>query len=518
MRSPARIITQFVSFIAAVAAFTAPAKPRPALPPYPEAALHVWRFDDDRWWRGPLYAPQALRNIEVAESWSGYALKMDGGQPRLLQFPMDAAPGKPNFSPGEGTVRFWFQPHWSSASLGGQGPGTYARLFEVGAWTPDASYGWSALYFNPEGTAIYFSTQADGQGTDHLKAEIQWEAGRWHQLAFVYAAKFSALYVDGELVAAGEGVPLWPKAQVFAQHGFSLGSDSAGGNLAQGQFEELTTFAQPSGPWEIAANHQWARPLADLGPITPEEEAQMRAWYRAQREARTQGMRTQSAEGNVVVAESYAAQSAMGSGSSYASGSLWLEVVAVDEFFAHLVLHGTIPGAVYEILSSQDPTAPLSVWWRDRQVLGAYGQDYTAFQGDPDARPHAFFLARAIAPGIRLTLPPGTVGGSAAGDGGSGATPAAANVVTTDPLLQLVGYSEAPLQSIWYQLTTADGRVTSGRGAIIKRDYDTALRRETTNWFQLFDLQLQPGNNLSRSPWSPPTARSTSSSSPTHLT
>ena len=65
----------------ALIACSAFARPRPPLPLWPEALLNVWRFDDTQWWMPPYPLPSAVDNIEVIESWSGYALRMQGDKP-----------------------------------------------------------------------------------------------------------------------------------------------------------------------------------------------------------------------------------------------------------------------------------------------------------------------------------------------------------------------------------------------------------------------------------------------------
>ncbi len=268
-----------ISLIGSAGSSNVFARPRPPLPPFPERGeLFVWRFDAPPWAFGPFRAPSIEHNLEVVESWSGHALKMDGVQPRLLQFPLEDISGRANFSVPTGTVRFWFRPYWSSASAGGKGPGAFGRLVELGAWSGDARYGWWSLYFDPAGDTIQFSGQGAGAGADYLQAEIAWQAGRWYQVALAYSPKACALYVDGELAAQGEGVTLWPGEKAVAAHGFSVGSDSGGGNLAQGEFDEFTTMARPLGVGDLWANYyQLTRPFADLGPITPEEDAERRA-------------------------------------------------------------------------------------------------------------------------------------------------------------------------------------------------------------------------------------------------
>ena len=82
----------------------------------------------------------------------------------------------------------------------------YARLVEL--ITADGKSGgvaWS-LYASPDGSALFFSGQTEQGSADLVKAGVAFEAGRWYLIALTYGPKWSALYVNGDLV--GEGADL----------------------------------------------------------------------------------------------------------------------------------------------------------------------------------------------------------------------------------------------------------------------------------------------------------------------
>ncbi len=268
----------FVLLLSLWFSFDVSARPRPALPPLPEFTLNHWHFEQTNWWTVPRTAPDEMVNVSLVESWSGYAVRVQTNTGAVLRFPAVNSAGKINLALEEGSVRFWFAPGWSSSSLGGTGPSSWGRLLDVGAWSADASHGWWSLYFDPSGTNLLFSVQADGVGEDYLAASIAWQSNEWHQITLTYGPKFTALYLDGELAAAGPAISALPAAKVFVDTGFTVGSDTAGGNLARGTFDELATFAFPLGGDTIATTYQWAAPQAALGPITAEEEEAWREW------------------------------------------------------------------------------------------------------------------------------------------------------------------------------------------------------------------------------------------------
>lgn len=162
----------------------------------------------------------------------------------------------------------------------------------MGAYSKDAAIGWWSLYLNPEGTAIYFSAQAGGHQADYLKAPIEWQAGVWHEVLLSYDGKESVLYLDGEVAAIGSGVWLCPPDKVCAAVGFTIGGTGNGDHLAQGEFEELTTYSRPKSRPEAEWLHQMQASLAARGPISPEEEQAQRdenAKWKAEQKSTSDG-------------------------------------------------------------------------------------------------------------------------------------------------------------------------------------------------------------------------------------
>jgi hypothetical protein len=141
----------------------------------------------------------------------------------------------------------WFSPAWSSTGvhIGGHGPGHWGRLFEVGSYTTNASYGWLSLYTDAGGTNLYFAGQSNnGSGGVFLTARIAWPAQSWHHLAITYSPSNSALYVDGLLVTNGLPVSYRPDPSVLT-NGFSIGSDATGTAQVHGMIDNVATCAYP---------------------------------------------------------------------------------------------------------------------------------------------------------------------------------------------------------------------------------------------------------------------------------
>src|SRR5207248_1955327 len=123
-------------------------------PPIPTAEasyLNVFHFDDTNNWVS-IYggAPRVFSGVTGVPSWQSNAVHIAGTSARL-QYNEIETNGVTNIVCPSGTLWGWFLPDWSSASSGGAGPGAYARLFEMGAYTTNASYGWFSLYLDPKG-------------------------------------------------------------------------------------------------------------------------------------------------------------------------------------------------------------------------------------------------------------------------------------------------------------------------------------------------------------------------------
>ena len=115
-------------------AWSAAAKPRPPLPPWPEGELARWRFDTTN--TGGAFLTE---NLSFSESWSGWALD--------LRKPKRAVglAGRPvrwpglNLSPSAGTLRFWFSPASTNGADDGSKAAASGRLLEIGTWTVHGS-------------------------------------------------------------------------------------------------------------------------------------------------------------------------------------------------------------------------------------------------------------------------------------------------------------------------------------------------------------------------------------------
>jgi hypothetical protein len=217
------------------------------------APLNSWSFNDTNTWASDSSNPPAsFSNITGSWFGDGTSVTLDSTNPAWLNYNVYEASGATNLMVAQGSFFLWFAPAWAGTNEGGSGPGQWGRLIEVGAYTPDASFGWWSLYCDPAGANLYFSVQpGDGSTTTCLTAPIAWTSNYWHFVALSYCATNTALYVDGLLVTNGAGLSNWPGTNALAG-GFYLGSSSNGLNQASGSFDDLYTYNVPLSASAIA--------------------------------------------------------------------------------------------------------------------------------------------------------------------------------------------------------------------------------------------------------------------------
>ena len=269
------------------------AAPRVPQPPWPQASLNTFNWDSP-------YSKVPLRKIALnedtasyQESWSGYALVRDGLTTLApVVIPAAGTESRPNVAAGRGAVRFWFAPHWSSgaATGDGKGPGHFARLLELVDGSGNVPVTRWSLYVNATGDTLYLSGWGGAGPGDFLKTAITLHANEWRLITVCYSPTNTALWLDAEVIATGEGIAA-PTASATSL-GLVVGSDVFAADPAEGQFEELTTFDY----WPKAADQRfYYHGTADnvaLGPISAEEEAALakrRAEFKTQKEAEGEG-------------------------------------------------------------------------------------------------------------------------------------------------------------------------------------------------------------------------------------
>ena len=236
-------------------------------PPY--VLFDSWSFrDNTNWTSDKGYAPVAFTNLDYSYLGNGSSLVVDSPGSALLKYNVVENDGTTNLTVDSGSLLFWFAPSWSGTNQGGNGPGQWGRLFEVGSYTQDSSCGWWSLYVDAEGNNIYFSTQTNDLSSNvctYLSAPIAWTTNYFHFVALTYSATNTALYLDGVLATNGPPLTNYPGPDVLA-NGLFIGSDSNGVNQAAGLFNTVQTFSAPIPADAIQQAFNWNYSLYMINP------------------------------------------------------------------------------------------------------------------------------------------------------------------------------------------------------------------------------------------------------------
>ncbi|MGH7979143.1 MAG: LamG domain-containing protein [Limisphaerales bacterium] len=235
------------------------------------APLDSWSFLDHTNWTSDLgYSPVSFTNINYSYLGDFNSLVVDTNVVAWLQYNVYESDNTTNLTVDSGTVTFWFGPDWSSAddTNGGFGPQEYGRLFEVGGYTTNSSYGWWSIYVDSGGTNLYFSSQTnDGSGNTYtLSVPIDWTTNYFHFIALTYSSTNVSLYLDGQLATNDPGgLNLWPGMNVLS-NGFFIGSDSSGVYQAHGMFDLVATYNYPLDSNDVQSIYQWETPYYEMNP------------------------------------------------------------------------------------------------------------------------------------------------------------------------------------------------------------------------------------------------------------
>jgi hypothetical protein len=227
--------------------------------------LESWSFmDTTNWTDDDGYPPISFTNLDHSSLGDFHSAVIDTNVPAWLQYNILYSDWT-NLTVDAGSLTFWFAPgSWSSPN----GTGEYARLFEVGSYTPDSSYGWWSVFVDPTGSTLYFAAQANDLSsnlTTYISYPISWTNNYFHFLAFTYCATNTAFYLDGVWATNGPGMTVYPGSNVLA-NGFWLGSSSNGLNQAHGMFDTVQTFGYPLNSNDVNQLFNWYYPNYVINP------------------------------------------------------------------------------------------------------------------------------------------------------------------------------------------------------------------------------------------------------------
>ena len=250
------------------------------VPPY--VRLGYWRFNTNSTSTNYLtnqggIGPMTDSNLGLSNSFSGTAVSLTASLSDLV-YPVTSN-GVNYFNPGNGSIRFWFQPNWSS--VGSSGPNLGSDFGGIFFCANSSTGGWQFYEWNTTnntsfiklGTSISPYQQKYSFVTGGLNgAPVNFQSNLWCQIVLTYSPTNVALYTNGvflasatytpidvttgaELYGVGNGNVYYPPVGDLTS-GFSFG-DESGFNEVMGQLDELETFNYPLTAQQVAAGYPY---------------------------------------------------------------------------------------------------------------------------------------------------------------------------------------------------------------------------------------------------------------------
>ncbi len=241
-------------------------------PGAPFARLGHWGFNTTNFASDDGQLP-LVADALLTLDWSGLALAMtNSAESSQLIYPVIETNGLTDFNCANGTIRFWFQPNWSTGTT--NAPPIGAIFFLIG----DSSAGSWGMNVNSLGTnagaLIQFASFSNGYAQPYSfqiggdnGALINFQSNLWYQITLTYSPTNIALYTNGVLLATGNsapnqgGVPLYSNGNGIIYYpaaaqqtsGFAFGCGPGQPTAVRGQLDELESFNYPLTPEAVAA-------------------------------------------------------------------------------------------------------------------------------------------------------------------------------------------------------------------------------------------------------------------------
>ncbi len=236
----------------------------------PKRKLATFRFNGTNWIGDQGQVPVAHYGLTLEAGVESNAVKVTGGDwAKYLVFRLAETNDKPNLSFRQGSVSMWFKPNWNGTNHGGNGPvpAAWGRIFNIGEWTTDASYGLWTMGLTPDGDWISFTAHTNngtlyGSGWGQVPGGMV--SNEWRHVAMTYSTTNMSIYIDGTNVMdigclfdgtnwfCNVGNSLIPP-KTLRDQGFYVGTDTGGNQASQGTFDLLETYNYPLSAVEVLA-------------------------------------------------------------------------------------------------------------------------------------------------------------------------------------------------------------------------------------------------------------------------
>jgi hypothetical protein len=254
-------------------------------PNEPQVRLGYWRFNNTTNWTNEAGVyPTTATNLSGSNSFSGTSVSLSGTNFQLT-YPVTTN-GQNLFDSANGTVRFWFQPNWSTGTSFEPAGVDFLQAAGgvIGYWQFAAPEMLNSTNLAFIANVISFVTTSNlytqpwGFSDTGLNGVvINFQSNVWYQIVLTYSPTNIALYTNGALLATvntpqwlttngafveplyqyGNGNTFYAPASDYG--GLSVGNQyppaghSSGQAPISGQMDELETFNYPMTAQQVAA-------------------------------------------------------------------------------------------------------------------------------------------------------------------------------------------------------------------------------------------------------------------------
>ncbi len=354
----------------------------PSIPPGSQFPPNSWSLSALPWDSDFGDPARAYTGLNVVPGWSndGTCLSVDTNCAYLNLEVYQQPDSWTNISvdSSNGSLSFWYQANYTSVADGGDGPGNWAALINIGAYTTNATVGDWLLAIDPPASNILFLTASGGSRQVVFKYPIDMDAGDWWQIGVSWSDTNTCLYLNGQLATNGGPVVYRPTYGECLEYGFFVGSLGTNGNgQARGQFQNLLSYDYPLSPDEVARDYagisaailDWGATIRGGGGFHANDSGPPEV-----------GGGDGGGSTNSPPAFNF----------TQPTNGLWLEMTGVSNGTAYLNLHNAT-NYVYEVFSTTDLSAP---WNIETEVFPGTNQPTTPFTVPQSERGDLFLWAR----------------------------------------------------------------------------------------------------------------------------
>jgi hypothetical protein len=243
-----------------------------AFPDAPLARLGYWKFNTSALTNQAGVPPMNTNGVSLATNWSSNAVSLTSSTSELV-YPVTTNSTN-YFNPGNGTVRFWYRPNWSTIGTSAPNRGsTFGAYFFSAVATNNNSfqfYEWNTT--NNTSFITFWSLSnlytLQGAFNGNNGVPVNFQSNLWYQIVLTYSPTNMALYMNGALLATantppqtvatgapnfgvGYGNVYYPAAGDLG-NGFSFGNQKSSSLSVMGQLDELETFDYPLTAQQVA--------------------------------------------------------------------------------------------------------------------------------------------------------------------------------------------------------------------------------------------------------------------------